>query len=47
MTALKKVALYQHNLKAAYQGSCMWVSAKTGEMITMQVQQTVIDRTRH
>ena len=34
MTARTKVALYQHILKVAYQGSCMWVSARTGEMIT-------------
>ena len=30
-----KVALYQHILKAAYQGSCVRVSTRTpGEMIT-------------
>ena len=34
MTALTKVALYQHILKAAYQGSCARVSTRTGEMIT-------------
>ena len=34
MTALTKVALYQHILKAAYQGSCVRVSTETGEMIT-------------
>ena len=34
MTALTKVALYQHILKAAYQGSCVLASARTGEMIT-------------
>ena len=33
-TALRKVALYQHILKAAYQGSCVWIGARTGEMIT-------------
>ena len=33
MTALTKVALYQHILKAAYQGSCVLASARTGEMI--------------
>ena len=31
MTALTKVALYQHILKAAYQGSCVRVSTRTGE----------------
>ena len=40
-TALTKVALYQHILKAAYQGSCVWVSA------IYQVQQNLIDVTRH
>ena len=34
MTALTKVALYQHILKTTYQGSCVWVSARTGEIIT-------------
>ena len=34
MTALTKVALYQHILKAAYQGSYVLASARTGEMIT-------------
>ena len=34
MPALSKVALYQHILKAAYQSSCVWVSARAGEMIT-------------
>ena len=34
MTALTKVALYQHSLKAANQGSCVRVSTRTGEMIT-------------
>ena len=34
MTALTKVALYQHTLKAANQGSCVGVSTRTGEMIT-------------
>ena len=34
MTAFRKVALYQHILKAVYQGSCVWVSARTREMIT-------------
>ena len=34
MTALTKVALYQHIFKAAYQGSCVRVSTRTGEMIT-------------
>ena len=34
MTALSKVALYQHILKAAYQGSWVWAIARTGEMIT-------------
>ena len=28
------MALYQHILKAAYQGSCVLASARTGEMIT-------------
>ena len=46
MTTLTKVALYQHILKAAYQGSCVWVSARTGGN-DYQVQQTVMDRTRH
>ena len=32
MTALTNLAMYQH--KAAYQGSCVWVSARTGEMIS-------------
>ena len=34
MTALTKMALYQHILKAAYQDSCVLASARTGEMIT-------------
>ena len=34
MTALTKVALYQHSLKAANQGSCVRVSTITGEMTT-------------
>ena len=34
MTALTKVALYQHILKAAYQGTCVRVSTRTWEMIT-------------
>ena len=34
MTALTKVALYQHILKAGYQGSSFRVSTRTGEMIT-------------
>ena len=33
MTAFTKVALYQHRLKAANQGSCVRVSTRTGEMI--------------
>ena len=34
MTALTKVALYQHSLNAANQGSYVRVSTRTGEMIT-------------
>ena len=34
MTALTKVALYQHSLKAANQCTCVRVSTRTGEMIT-------------
>ena len=34
MTALTKVALYQHSLKAANQGSCVRVSTRTGEIVT-------------
>ena len=34
MTALTKVALYQHTLTAAYQGPCVRVSTRTGEMTT-------------
>ena len=45
MTALTKVALYQHSLKAIYQGSCVRVSTRKGN--DYQVQQTVMDRTRH
>ena len=41
MTALTKVALYQHVLKAAYQGSC----GNRGN--DYQVQQTGMDITRH
>ena len=33
MTALTKVALYQHILNVAYQSSCVWVSARTGKII--------------
>ena len=32
MTALTKVALNQHILKTAYQGSCVLASARTGEI---------------
>ena len=32
-TALMKVALYQHNLKAANQGSYVRVSTRTGELL--------------
>ena len=34
MTAHTKGALYQHILKAEYQGSCVRVSTRTGKMIT-------------
>ena len=34
MAALTKVALYQHILKASYQGSCVRVSTRKEEMIT-------------
>ena len=34
MTAQTKVALYQHSLKAANQGSCVRVSTRTGEIAT-------------
>ena len=34
MTALRKVTLYQHILKAAYHGSCVRVRTRTGEMIS-------------
>ena len=34
MTALTEVALYQHSLKAANQGSCVRVSTRTGEITT-------------
>ena len=34
MTALIKVALYQHILKTAFQGCCVRVRTRTGEMIT-------------
>ena len=45
MTALTKVALYQHILKAAYQGSCVRSVLERGN--DYQVQQLVMDRTRH
>ena len=32
--ALTKMALYQHILKTAYQGPCVWVSTRIGEMTT-------------
>ena len=44
ITALTKVTLYQHSLKALYQGSCVRVIYRKGN--DYQVQQTVMDRTR-
>ena len=37
MAALTKVALFQHILKAVYQGSCVRVSTRAGEMITKSI----------
>ena len=45
MTALTKVALYQHSFKAIYQGPCVKSVLERGN--DYQVLQTVMDRTRH